>query len=176
MIPVKVSILTHTSDNNVKTIYEAVDLHYEIEKLSNLYSKILPLKKCIPEETANVEISLTIATPEAIQAINNKYRDVDKPTDVLSFPMWENDDGNFEPARQWETLPLGDIVICPDFILANAKNNNKTFRQELVLIVSHGLLHLIGRDHNTAERKKNMWEEQELIVKQYFADTIENIM
>ena len=61
------------------------------------------------------------------------------------------------PPPGWECLPLGDIVICPDKISENADENNKSFTEELVLVMSHGLLHLIGYDHYDIDSERKMW-------------------
>ncbi|MEG1799913.1 MAG: rRNA maturation RNase YbeY, partial [Synergistaceae bacterium] len=72
------------------------------------------------------------------------------------------------PPSDWETLPLGDIMVCPDVVAKNASENNRTEEEETVLVISHGLLHLIGRDHDTEEREATMWREQDALVEEYF--------
>lgn len=115
----------------------------------------------LPINSDACEFTLTFFTPSAMSEINSRYRDIATATDVLSFPMWEEQDGTFSPPDDWESLPLGDIVVCPETVEKNAKENAKTFDQELALVVFHGFLHLCGYDHDTEERKSVMWLEQD---------------
>ena len=72
--------------------------------------------------------------------INKEYRETEGPTDVLSFAMWENEEGAFEPPADWESLPLGDIVVCPEAVAKNAAENGKSVESETVLVICHGFL------------------------------------
>lgn len=139
-----------------------------ISKLEEIYTAALKDEKSIPSLAADVEVSLTFLNPQKMAEINCEYRDVSEPTDVLSFPMWEDEDGCFVPPDDWEVIPLGDIMVCPDVVEKNAAENGRTFLEETVLVISHGLLHLMGRDHDTEERKNEMWAEQNMLVKMYF--------
>lgn len=139
-----------------------------IKKLEKIYAKALEREESIPEAAKDTEISLTFMNEDEIARINKEYREVDSPTDVLSFPMWESEKGTFVPPSDWETLPLGDIMVCPDVVAKNASENNRTEEEETVLVISHGLLHLIGRDHDTEEREAAMWREQDALVEEYF--------
>jgi probable rRNA maturation factor len=109
-----------------------------------------------------IEVSLTVVSEKIMKDLNMEYRGIDKPTDVLSFPLWENS-GTFDPPYEWQVLPLGDILFCPavlgrqDFL----KENGSPLDMET--IISHGFLHLLGWDHAEAEEEKKMEEEQENI-------------
>lgn len=118
----------------------------------------------IPAAAVDVEISLTFMSADEIAALNGKYRETEGPTDVLSFPMWEAEDGAFQPPEDWEVLPLGDIVVCPEVVEKNAVDNGKTFEEEKALVIFHGVLHLTGCDHDTEERKADMWSRQDAMV------------
>ncbi len=137
------------------------------DNLQNMFSEKLKEKKLIPVSVQCVEVSIVFLAPEKMSEINSQYRQIDNPTDVLSFPMWEND-FCFLPPADWEVLPLGDILICPDAVAENAAENKKTFTEELVLVLSHGLLHLIGYDHDSEEKEREMWAEQESMVRSFF--------
>ncbi len=106
-----------------------------------------------------VEIGLHLVTPERSQELNKQYRQKDKPTDVLSFPLEE---------RSLETygiLPLGDIFICLDVARSQAQEFNITLKEELARLTVHGFLHLMGHDHERSEAdENNMIELQEKIV------------
>ena len=151
-------------------VVDETNINSIVKKLESLYTRILPEKKCIPDSVEDVEISLSVITASEIKKVNAEYRDVDNPTDVLSFPLWENEEGVFVPPVDWDVLPLGDLLICLEEVQKNAIVNKKTFEEELVLIISHGLLHLIGRDHDTDEKKESMWAEQDKIVEEYIKD------
>jgi len=138
------------------------------ERLERIFSSELLKKGSIPECVRETEVSVTFVEPEKMADINSRYRQINAPTDVLSFPLWE-ENAAFNPPWNWEKLPLGDILVCPDTVASNAKENNRTFAEELVLVLSHGLLHLIGYDHDNAERESDMWAEQDLMVRMFFA-------
>ena len=128
-----------------------------------LLDKIHPLPAC----SERAEISVSIVSPERMKDLNLKYREVDASTDVLSFPLWE-EEAAFMPPVGWECIPLGDIVVCPEKIMENAAENCRSFLQELVLVVSHGFLHLIGYDHYDQESERRMWAEQDIMVERFF--------
>jgi len=96
--------------------------------------------------------------------VNKQYRGLDEPTDVLTFPLWE-EEGRFAPpdfAQQpFDTLPLGDIVICQEE--AEREHAPMPCKAALCLALAHGFLHLLGWDHETPEKEKFMWDRQELL-------------
>ena len=89
------------------------------------------------------ELSLSLVTPEEMTDLHVKYMGEEGPTDVLSFPMDED----------WL---LGDVILCP----AEAARNNPDLPAELRLLVSHGVLHLLGYDHEEEEERRVMWAKQ----------------
>ncbi|MBQ4431486.1 MAG: rRNA maturation RNase YbeY [Synergistaceae bacterium] len=104
-------------------------------------------------ETA--EISLSFVSPEDIRALNRDYRDVDEATDVLSFPLLDE-----EPVDVPElpVLSLGDIVICPQ---ETARLHPElSLHEAMCLMIAHSFLHLLGWDHDTEESEAAMWEKQ----------------
>lgn len=111
------------------------------------------------------EISVTFMSPKEIAQINGQYRKMPYPTDILSFPLWE-ENGEFKP-EDWQSLPIGDLIVCPECVAANAKKHKKTYKEELALVLSHGFLHLTGRDHRTNEEQNKMWAEQDEMVAEY---------
>lgn len=141
-----------------------------IKKLEKILSAYLEKTKILPEAAAECEISLTFADVNQIAGINEEYREVAGPTDVLSFPMWENEDGGFEPPEDWERLTLGDIIVCPEIVAKNASDNGKTAECETVLVICHGFLHLIGFDHADDAERERMWQIQDSLVSEFFAE------
>lgn len=114
------------------------------------------------------EVGLTLADYNCIQQLNRDYRGMDAPTDVLSFALEEGD----EPAEQFtdqEDRPpelLGDVIICVPRAQEQAKDYGHSFERELYYLAAHGLLHLLGYDHqNEIERKLMREKEEEFLAK-----------
>lgn len=103
----------------------------------------------ITASMTNRDIELIITTNDEIQKINKQYRSVNKPTDVLSFPY---DD--------MPMSPLGSIVISQDFVIEKSKEFGHTQEDEFTLLFIHGLLHLLGYDHEADEGQMRKEEEQ----------------
>lgn len=120
-----------------------------------------------------VVVSL-VSDPEMTD-LNARYRALDEPTDVLSFPLWEAD-GCFQPPEGWETLPLGDVVIAPDYVRRSAADAGRDFADEMCLMVVHGTLHLLGFDHDTEARTREMWALQDEIGARYKKTWAENAL
>jgi len=96
------------------------------------------------------QIELIVTDNEGIRALNAKHREKDVATDVLSFPMKETIPG----------IPLGAIVISKDFVIHHAKMEGHTPQEELTLLFIHGLLHLLGYDHETDKGEMRKKEEE----------------
>ncbi|HAM81345.1 rRNA maturation RNase YbeY [Ornithinibacillus bavariensis] len=115
----------------------------------------------------DAEVSVTFVTNEEIKEINRDYRNLDKPTDVISFALEESVEG--EMAIIGEDLPvvLGDIIISVERAEEQAKDYNHSFERELGFLAVHGFLHLLGYDHMTKEDEKIMFGKQEEILGEY---------
>lgn len=107
------------------------------------------------------EVSLTFTTPQKIRELNKTYRGIDEPTDVLSFPIIED-----EPVEipELPVLALGDIVICPEE--TKRLHPELSEREGICLMIAHSFLHLQGHDHDTDEKQKAMWELQGKIARE----------
>ncbi len=97
------------------------------------------------------EVNVLITDDEAIHAINLEQRDVDRPTDVLSFPMFELQPGEL-PDEDWADpdtglVPLGDMVISLERCAAQAEEFGHPLERELAYLAVHSVLHLLGYDH-----------------------------
>ena len=148
---------------------------YELEYLeiakNEAYEKTIKkvLKKCFAEENLNktkLYIEITLTTPEQIQKINKKYRNIDKPTDVLSFPMFEKEElkkGIKENKFQNEDV-LGNIIISISKVEEQAKEYGHSFERELSYMVVHGFYHLMGYDHIQEEDKIQMRKKEKNIL------------
>ena len=109
--------------------------------------------------SADKEISLSFVDDKTIQQLNKQYLNRDKPTNVLSFSLQEGEFGNVNPHI------LGDIVISVDTAQADAAQSTLTLEQEIDFLIIHGLLHLLGYNHeNTTkeETKKMQVKEKDL--------------
>ena len=107
------------------------------------------------------EISLTLVSLEEIRELNRDYRDVDKETDVLSFPQFEG----VEDMPEFGELCLGDVVICRDKVEEQAKDFGHSFERELIYLFVHSLLHLLGYDHMEEDEKAQMRLKEEDVMK-----------
>ena len=97
----------------------------------------------------DAEVSVTFCDNEYIRKLNKKFRDKDKATDVLSFPMYE--DGNFDMAECISGAVLGDIVISVERAKEQAKELGNSFLREVAFLTIHSTLHLLGYDHERSE-------------------------
>jgi len=115
------------------------------------------------------EVSVRLVSPEEIQQLNRDFRQVDRPTDVLSFPSEEYSDGDEVPKlRSRERLFLGDIAICVPIAYNQAIEAKHTPTAEIMLLTAHSFLHLIGYDHATKKDEKRMFALQDEIVRLTF--------
>ena len=117
------------------------------------------------EGVGSGEVALTFVDDEKIQQLNREYRGIDRPTDVLSFAMRETVDG--EPDLIFQdglAEPLGDIVISVQRAVAQAEEYGHSLERELGFLFVHGLLHLLGYDHQDEQAEKKMFDKQEKIL------------
>ncbi|MCI8310023.1 MAG: rRNA maturation RNase YbeY [Clostridia bacterium] len=110
----------------------------------------------------NLYLSVILTNPENIRRINKEYRQVDKETDVLSFPMFEKDELSLITGNHRE--PLGDIMISIQRVKEQAKEYGHSFERELAYMIVHGFYHLMGYDHITDEEKEIMREKEEEVL------------
>lgn len=127
------------------------------------------LKQCFLEEhleNANLYISITLTNPENIRRINKEYRNIDKETDVLSFPMFEKEeiDNIINSKEHIVEDVLGDIIISIERVAEQAKEYGHSFERELSYMIVHGFYHLMGYDHIKEEDKKIMRPKEEKIL------------
>lgn len=134
------------------------------------------IKRCIEATllsegvTAPCEINVLVTNDKGIQAINQASRGIDKPTDVLSFPMFQLEAGN--PPEDWteyldpesDLCPLGDMAISLERAIAQAKEFGHSTRREVGYLTIHSMLHLLGYDHlDEGPQKAQMRSREEAI-------------
>lgn len=105
------------------------------------------------------DISLSFVDNKEIHELNKIYRGIDRPTDVLSFPMLDED---FD--IELEEKSLGDIVISLERAFEQSLEYNHSFEREVCFLVCHSMFHLLGYDHDTEENTKEMREKEEYIL------------
>ncbi|MDO5117665.1 MAG: rRNA maturation RNase YbeY [Eggerthellaceae bacterium] len=141
----------------------------ELAKLSlgELAEFVLEHEEC-PE---NTEVSISFVDNDRIAELNESYRGIAGPTDVLSFECdgAEDDAGFADVNIECETVyELGDIIIAPDVAEAQCAEYGNTFIQELSLLLTHGLLHLCGYDHMTDEEAEVMEAREKELLSEWF--------
>lgn len=110
----------------------------------------------------NTEISVTIVDNEEIRKINNKYRNIDRATDVLSFPLIDFD--NEDLPNDGSKIYLGDIIISIERAKEQANEYGHSLDREVGFLTAHSMLHLLGYDHMVTEEEKVMFAKQEEIL------------
>lgn len=120
-------------------------------------------EKCVRDEGLDpdlAEVSVTFVGPEEIRELNRDYRGIDKVTDVLSFPQFDD----FENLPDIDELCLGDVVICRERAEEQAEEYGHSYERELVYLFVHSILHLLGYDHMEEEEKKEMRGREEEVM------------
>lgn len=128
-------------------------------------------------------VTLTLTDDEGIRELNRQYRNLDKPTDVLSFSMLEGEDADIKYEDEYELVEgepdedaditvdpfaemIGDIVISVPRAEAQAEEYGHSFERELGFLFVHGFLHLLGYDHDNEEQEREMFAKQEEVLKE----------
>lgn len=130
-----------------------------IEELDILKPLLEHAKEIEQLKNIELEFSVIIVDNKKIHEINKQYRNIDRPTDVITFALEDYEDVKFDNYR-----PLGDIYISIDKAKEQAKEYGHTLKRELAFLTIHGFLHLLGYDHMEKEEEKIMFEKQEMIL------------
>lgn len=151
---VETNFLDIEENKKIKEFVESVvSKCFEIENLNNL----------------NFYLSVTLTSSQQIHMLNKKYRNVDKETDVLSFPMFEKEELNqIINNKVGNKIPeaIGDIVICVQKVEEQAKEYGHSFERELAYMVVHGFYHIMGYDHIKEEDKVKMRPKEEKVLQE----------
>ena len=148
----------------VQIEYEGIEPKKEYEELIQMV-----INRCFAEEQllqANLYIAITLTTPKNIRTLNQQYRNIDKETDVLSFPMFEKKEVQEIQKQTNHTVHevLGDIVISIPRVEEQAKEYEHSFERELAYMLVHGFYHLMGYDHIEEKDKLQMRPKEEKIL------------
>ena len=145
-------------------VYDGID---EKEEYKNVIEKVL--SQCFKEEkleNSKLCVTVTLTIPKTIQEINKQYRNIDRATDVLSFPMFEKDelDKKIQENDFENEDILGDIVVSVEKVNEQAIEYGHSFERELSYMIVHGFYHLMGYDHIEEDDKKIMRKKEENIL------------
>lgn len=151
---------------------EVVEINFlDIEEKQELkeFAKQV-VSTCFSEEklnNLNFYLSITLTSPKEIHKLNKEYRNVDKETDVLSFPMFEKEEIDNIIEIQKKNLvpePIGDIVISIEKVEEQAREYGHSFERELSYMIVHGFYHIMGYDHIEEKDKVVMRPKEEKIL------------
>jgi len=145
-------------------IEEGLEISLDAEWLQNIVEKSLLAE----DAPSNAEITLVIPGQERMQQLNREYRGKDRPTDVLSFSMSESrdqeDDGFISPPDG--IIHLGEIVISYPQAALQAEERSHSIREEVAVLIIHGVLHILGYDHEKLEMEPAMTAREKEILAQ----------
>lgn len=158
------------------TIHLECDEGFEYgEKYKNLISKVIEASLDYEKCPYEVEVNVVLTGNEEIHQVNKEFRNIDRPTDVLSFPMIDYDSpaefDNLEDYMEYfnpETgeLLLGDIMISLEQARKQAEEYNHSKEREIAFLTAHSMLHLCGYDHMEDDERMVMEEKQKEILEQ----------
>ena len=140
-----------------------IKIYFDIQTdpIPKLYETLIKrvIRTTVAEQYPNhkFEVNVTICDDEAIHQINKEHRNIDKPTDVLSFPFYDFETPNI-------TTLLGDIIISRDTAYRQAKEYGHSPKREFCFLAAHSALHLLGYDHETEPESIEMEAKQKEIL------------
>ena len=158
--------MTILVENEAKRV---LDFDYE-EVIKNVVKRVVDTENC-PYE---VEVNVLLTNNEEIHEANKDFRNIDRPTDVLSFPMVDYDfpadfslvnespEGYLNP--ETDELLLGDIMVSVDKVYSQAEEYGHGIKREFAFLIAHSMLHLLGYDHIEDEERMVMEAKQEAIL------------
>ncbi|HOK00538.1 MAG TPA: rRNA maturation RNase YbeY [Candidatus Pacearchaeota archaeon] len=126
-------------------------------KIDKKFFRNIAQKILLEENKKNKTFSVAFLSKDDIKKLNKKFRNKNKPTDILSFKIEEGD-------------YLGEIIICPEIVKENAKTNKESFKNEMKNIFIHGVLHLLDYEHEKSRKEAKIMEEKQ----QYYFKKIKN--
>lgn len=130
----------------------------KLRRIQSTAQQLLQAEGC----SEDTEVSILLTDDAQISELNRDYRDVEGPTDVLSFSQTEGDD---TPVPGIEDNLLGDVVISVETAKKQAEGQGKSLDEEIDMLLVHGILHLLGYDHAEPDEERIMFAKQEDILK-----------
>ncbi len=155
--------------SNIELEYVDIEENKNYEALiESIVDKCFQVEKM---EYTNLYLNVILATPEYIRKANKEYRNIDKATDVLSFPMFEKEEvdslikrTNKDKKKEEIRDVLGDIIISIEKVKEQAEEYGHSFERELAYMVVHGFYHVMGYDHIEEEDKIEMRKKEEYVL------------
>ena len=146
----------------IEISYNQIDEKVDEELLKKVVQTVLEVEQV----KHDMDIYITLTNNEEIHTINKEYRNVDKPTDVLSFPMYErNEIYKLKEEKESDVEEiLGDIIISIPKVKEQADEYGHSLERELAYLLTHGMLHLLGYDHMIEEEKTIMRKQEEIVL------------
>lgn len=159
---VNIDFYTNYEDEAKIAIYNSFITEYS-ERINYIIKEALRLNNINFE---NVYVGIGVVTKERINELNKEFRNVDRPTDVLSFPMFSREEleNDMEYINQDEEVSIGDIVLCLEVIEKQALEYGTGLNREMLYMITHGICHLLGYDHMEENEKKEMRTMEEKIL------------
>ena len=159
---INIDFYTNYEDENKLKIYDEYIKEYD-EKINMIIEEALKLNNI---KLSNVYIGIGVVTPDRIRELNKEFRNVDRATDVLSFPMFSREElaSGINELEENEEVSIGDIVLCLEVIENQAIEYGTGFNREMLYMITHGICHLLGYDHIEPNEKKEMREMEEKIL------------
>lgn len=147
-----------------------------------IYGLIKTARKYAKFNIKNFQVSISFLDKEKMQKLNKKTRNIDKPTDVLSFPTISLKplckinikDYKEDFDKETKNLMLGDIIICKEVAEENAKEYGHSYERELCYLIVHGFLHILGYDHENEDDKKIMRALEEAVLTKHKITRVAN--
>ncbi len=160
--------------NNLHIDLDENIVNYVLEKTNVNIKEYTEKIVCFALEEQNiliddVYISINSASKEEIKEINKEYRNIDKSTDVLSFPIFDREEyqrmiSQNDEDKKIKELELGDIIICLDVVEEHSKEYGTGLLREILYMITHGVSHLLGFDHIEENDKVEMRAFEEKIL------------
>lgn len=139
-----------------------------LAELEEMMAEIVKVTWELMGRSGTPEVSIVLCDNAGIKELNRDYRGIDEPTDVLSFPQEELGEGEDVVLQRTpdfdEPVILGDVVISLEKAVEQAESYGHSFKREVGFLLAHGLLHLLGMDHETEEERCHMREREEQIL------------
>lgn len=159
---INIDFYTNYEDENKLKIYDEYIKEYD-EKINRIIEEALKLNDI---KLSNVYVGIGVVTPDRIHELNKEFRNVDRATDVLSFPMFSREElaSGINELEENEEVSIGDIVLCLEVIENQAIEYGTGFNREMLYMITHGICHLLGYDHIEPNEKKEMREMEEKIL------------
>ena len=138
--------------------------HNEWDKYEERFNEIFTQTLKTLQIDKDYEVSIILVDAQQIHEINRDYRNIDRPTDVISFALKDSEDAFYLDELD---LELGDIFINYEAVINQAKEYGHSECREISFLCTHGLLHLLGYDHMSEEDEKEMFELQDVILNDF---------